>query len=408
MTRSTCQTDIRADILIAGGGIAGLTLAALLGKAGIAVHIIDNFPPEPLKKTKPSARTIALMQSSVNIIKATGVWDQCKSFSAALKTMRITDEEIDIEFDAFEIGQEEFGFNVPNSILRAALYEQVQSLPCVTTHMPNALAYYTIENNHVKATLKNGETITARLLVGADGRNSSVRKIAGVKCRAVKYKQRAITCVINHSHSHNNISTEFHFPSGPLALVPLPGNQSSIVWVETPQRAEELLSLKESDFIETLQKKTRDFLGGITLEIKPESWPLSSMRAKKLTAPRMALIAEAAHVMSPITAQGLNLSLRDVAALAEIIADTMRLGLDPGSQTTLKTYENRRRIDIKTRVFGVDGMNRIVSNNIPAFQKLRQSGFKTLERITPLRKFAMQTGLAPRIDDSRLAKGEVL
>ncbi|GJL84427.1 MAG: 2-octaprenyl-6-methoxyphenyl hydroxylase [Micavibrio sp.] len=404
MTQNSCQTDI----LIAGGGIAGLTLAAILGRAGIDVSVIDNFPPEPLKDTKPSARTIALMQGSVNIIKAAGVWDQCKDFSAALKAMRITDHDIDIEFDAFEIGQEEFGFNVPNSILRATLYEQVQSLPSVTTYIPNALEDYKIEDNHVIAELKNGEIITARLLVGADGRNSSVRKISNIKCREIKYKQHAITCVINHSNSHDNISTEFHYPSGPLALVPLPGNQSSIVWVETPERAEELLALKESTFIETLQTQTNGLLGGIMLETKAQSWPLGSIRAKTLTAPRMALIAEAAHVMSPITAQGLNLSLRDVAALAEVIADCLRLGLDPGTKTILKNYESRRRIDITTRVFGVDGMNRIVSNDIPALQKLRQSGFKTLDRIPPLKKIAMQHGLAPQIDESRLAAGKPL
>ncbi len=404
MTSKTCQTDI----LIAGGGIAGLTLAALLGNAGINVHIIDKFPPQPFKKTKPSGRTIALMQNSLNIIKATGAWDKCEEYSAAIQTMCIMDNDLNVEFEAYEIGQEQFGVNVPNAILRAALYEQVQSIPAVTAHMPGALEDYKTQNNHVTATLEDGTQITARLLVGADGRNSLVRKIAGIKHREMKYKQAAITCVINHSHSHDNVSTEFHFPAGPLALVPLPGNQSSIVWVETPERAQELLALKESEFAETLQETTDGLLGGITLETKPESWPLGSIHAKTLIAPRTALIAEAAHVMSPITAQGLNLSLRDVAALAETIADTLRLGLDPGSETTLKKYEGRRRIDINTRIFGVDAMNRIVSNNVPALKSLRRGGFKTLERIHPLKKFAMRAGLAPQIDESRLANGKPL
>jgi len=418
MTQNTCQTDI----LITGGGIAGLTLAAILGRADINVHVIDNFPPEPLKKTKQTGRTIALMQNSLNIIKAAGVWDQCAAFSAPLKTMRIVDQKIDIAFDASDIEQEQFGFNVPNAILRAALYEQVQSIPSVTTHMPNALEEYKIENGHITATLKNGKTITARLLVGADGRNSLVRKIAGIKCRELKYKQHAVTGIINHSRSHNNVSTEFHHPAGPLALVPLPGlpspkrspgfaqagNRSSIVWVETPERAKELVALRETSFIEELQKQTHDILGGITLETKPESWPLGSLRAKSLSAPRMALIAEAAHVMSPITAQGLNLSLRDVAALAETIADAMRLGLEPGNETTLKNYESRRRIDITTRILGVDGMNRIVSNDIPALQALRRAGFKTMDRLPSLKKFAMRAGLAPQIDGGRLASGKPL
>lgn len=403
MVKNSCQTDI----LVIGGGIAGLALAAILGRSGISVALVDNAPPAPPGDTKPSGRTVALMTGSINIVKAAGAWEICEDYAAALKIMRIRDSRIDVEFDAAEIGQEEFGYNVPNNILRSTLYEQVKSLPSVSLYTPRTLKNYEIENNHVVAELDDETKISARLLVGADGRNSLVRDIAGIKCREIKYNQQAITCIVNHSHSHGNISTEFHFPSGPLALVPLPGNQSSIVWVEAPERAQEILSLNESDLINLLREKTEDLLGGITLETKPESWPLSSVRAKTMTAPRTALIAEAAHVMSPITAQGLNLSLRDVAVLAEIIADSLRLGLDPGTQTLLKKYESRRRLDVAGHVFGVDGMNRIVSNDNPLLRKIRRGGFQTLDRITPLKKFAMRVGLAP-VTGSRLAGGEPL
>lgn len=404
----------QTDIAIIGGGIAGLTLAALLGEAGVSVDLVEPFPPDAANKTKPSGRTVALMENSLNIIKATGVWDKIADHAAPLKVMRIIDDSIPgrgthhSEFPANEIGQDQFGFNIPNALLRAALFEMVKKLKTVKLHTPNSLEQLHTDSSAVTCTLDNGKQINARLLVGADGRGSKTRELCGIDTKQQRYDQSAITCLINHSKSHDNVSTEFHRPGGPLALVPLPGNQSSIVWVEKTPRAEEIIKLKKQDFTQALQDAMNNILGGITLEAGPEMWPLGSLKADTLTAARIALMAEAAHVMSPITAQGLNLSLRDVAALAETIVDTMRLGLDPGSQSALRQYEKRRALDIKTRVFGVDGMNKIVSNNIPAVKGLRRAGFKALEALPPLRRFAMEQALAPPIDRSRLAKGEKL
>lgn len=402
------------DVLIIGGGIAGLALAAILGQAGIRIHIVDPFPPAPLKDTKPSGRTIALMQGSLNIIRASGVWDKISSHATAMETMRIIDDSapgqktLEVEFPASDIGLKEFGFNVPNSVLRAALFDKLHTIKNVMLDMPNALETYEVQDGVITASLKDGKTIHARLIVGADGKKSRVREIAGIGADTHDYGQSAVTCVINHSRSHNNTSTEFHRPGGPFALVPLQGNQSSVVWVERSERAEELKRLKKDEFIQTLQDATNNILGGVTLESGPECWPLSSLKAKSLTAPRMALMAEAAHVMSPITAQGLNLSLRDVAALAETIADSLRLGLDIGSKAVLDKYEKRRRIDINTRVFGIDRLNKIVSTDLLPLKDLRRTGLKAVEKIEPLRKLAMQQGLSPHMDEGRLARGEAL
>lgn len=406
--------SFEADILISGGGIAGLSLAAILGHAGINVHIIDNFKSPPLSDVKPNGRTVALMETSLNIIRATGAWDKVAEFGGVLETMQIIDDSrkghapLPVEFHACDIGLDQFGFNVPNDILRAALSEEVQKIQSVTMHVPDCLSGYEITGNKVSATLESGNEITAALIIGADGRNSAVREISGINTEEKEYGQSAITCLINHSRSHNNTSTEFHRSSGPLALVPLPGNRSSVVWVNSAEKCDALLSLKKEEFTQTLQDKTNNILGGITLETGPESWPLRSIKAKDIIAPRTALMAEAAHVLSPITAQGLNLSLRDVAALAETIADALRLGLDPGSASVLKKYERRRRTDIGTRVYGVDGMMRIVSNDIEALKELRRAGLKTLDAVPPLKKLAMRTGLAPQVDIGRLARGEVL
>lgn len=405
---------MKTDVLIIGGGIAGLALGVIMGRAGIPVHIVDPQAPKPLAQTTGSGRTVALMQSSLNIIRATGVWDHVKEHATRMRTMRIIDDSVPgeknlaVEFHAEDIGYEEFGFNVPNSYLRAALYEAAQNTKTITLDVPGTLVSYEADDTFVRAVLQNGKAIEAKLLVGADGRNSKVRDLAGITASMHDYGQSALTCVINHSRSHDNTSTEFHRSGGPLALVPLQGNQSSVVWVEKTERAEEIKRLKKEDFTQTLQDLTNNILGGITLETGPDCWPLSSLKAKSLTAPRMALMAEAAHVMSPITAQGLNLSLRDVAALAETIADSLRLGLDIGSKSVLDSYEKRRRIDIGTRVFGIDSLNRIVSTDSAPLKDLRRAGLRAVDKIEPLRRLAMEQGLSPHADEGRLARGESL
>lgn len=403
----------RADILIIGGGSAGLTLALLLARSGIHPHLVEPFPPKALKDTALSSRTVALMQSSLNILYAAGQEEFCNTHGTVMEVMRIIDdslrgqEPVISEFDSFDLGLPFFSMNIPNDRLRAKLYEDAMAHDNISIH--NAKLHdYSVGASHVRARLENGDEITSPLIIGADGRGSAVRKIAGIKAKKTQYDQSAITCIINHSRSHENSSTEFHREGGPFALVPLQGNQSSVVWVERTDKADALLKLPRDAFEQSLQKATNDFLGGVTLETNPQSWPLCAIKAKSLTAPRVALIAEAAHVMSPITAQGLNLSLRDVAALAETIVDHLRVGGDIGSQAVLRTYENRRAADIDTRTFGVDAMNRLVRHPLAPVKDLRRIGLKTLNRFSPLKMMAMQHGLVPTLDQGRLAQGKAL
>ncbi len=399
----------KCNLIISGGGVAGLVLAALLGKAGLDVHIIDPAPPKPLAETTLSARTVALMQSSINVMQGTGIWDKISEHANPLRAMRIIDDNgdvIDTDFEANDIGLPQFGFNIPNSILRAALYEAVTQLKSVTWHS-DTLATYHVDNN-VIVELTNGGQIEASLLIGVDGKKSRVREIAGIDCKIKDYGQSAITCIVDHSRSHNDTATEFHKPAGPLAFVPLPGNRSSVVWIETKDKAEQLIKLRKNDFLAALQDASNGILGALDLQSNPECWPISSLRSDRLTAPRVALAAEAAHVMSPVTAQGLNLSLRDIAALAETIVDAARAGLDTGSEIVLNRYERRRIPDIKTRIFGVDNMNDLIKTEFGFIRGLRRSGLKTVSSIEPLKKFAMRHGLAPDIDSGRLTKGEAL
>jgi len=354
------------------------------------------------------------MNSSLNILRSAGVWPELQAHSNPLSMMQIIDisrpnvAPVSAPFESSDIGEDQYGFNIPNNALRAALFAAAQDEENITFYLGQALTGYEIRGNAVHVLIDDEVEISGRVLVGADGRSSKVREIAGIAFETKQYEQSAITCVINHSNAHNDTSTEFHRPHGPLAVVPLPGNQSSVVWVNETDRAQEIIKLKKQDFEQALQDEIQDILGGITLEVNPASWPLSSIQAKSLTAERVALVAEAAHVMSPITAQGLNLSLRDVAALAEGIVDAARVGQDIGTNSVLDAYAKRRRIDIETRSFGVDQMMGIVSNDIEAIKGLRHAGLKALGRVPPLKRFAMRVGLAPAIDEGRLARGEAL
>ena len=401
---------MKTDIIISGGGIAGLTLAALLGKSGLNVSLIEPFPPKPLAQTPTTARTVALMESSINVVRATGAWDKIAEFANPLKTMRLIDDSvigagrIETEFHAEDIGLKQFGHNIANGALRAALYETVQKISAIKIHS-STLAAYSVEKIGVAATLEDETEISAPLIVGADGKKSTVRDIANIDCRVKAYNQSAITCVIAHSRAHNDASSEFHRPSGPFALVPMRGNYSAVVWIEKTERADEILKFRKDDVLNLLKKNACGILGALTLESNPESWPLQCLKAEKLIAPRAALMAEAAHVMSPIAAQGLNLSLRDAAALAETIIDAARAGIDIGAQTTLKKYQRRRMTDINARVFGVDAMNGLVAAEFGFIKDMRRNGLKAFSQVPPLKKLAMRQGLAPDMDVGRLGNG---
>ncbi|MCD8498291.1 MAG: FAD-dependent monooxygenase [Alphaproteobacteria bacterium] len=303
------------------------------------------------------------------------------------------------------MGLEQYGFNIPGDVLVSALYEHATTRPGLDIIFSDSFTESLVEGSQINVVLKSGTSLSARLLVGADGRNSAVREDAGITVKKHDYGQSAITCLISHTRVHDNISTEFHRPAGPLAFVPMPGNTSSIVWVERTDKVDEILRLKKNEFTALLEKLSGSFLGALTLESPPASWPLCAITAGNLTAPRTALIAEAAHVMSPITAQGLNLSLRDVAALAEVLTDAARAGIDIGSTAVLDSYARRRLPDMTIRTQGVDGMMRLVSTEHGLIKALRRTGLKAVSGIPPLKNLAMHHGLAPAIDRGRLSKG---
>jgi 2-octaprenyl-6-methoxyphenol hydroxylase len=401
------------DVAISGAGPAGLMLGLLLSRARLACAVFD--PTKPERASAPSGRTSALLNQSIALLKTLGIWEGLETHCAPLQTMRIIDDSQgdikpppQVTFNSHDLGEAQFGYNIPNTVLRECLFALTDQTPALKLFMPDKILGYQTDSCGVTLETQSGQTIRARLLVGTDGRNSVVRTIAGIETQIHDYQQTAITCLIKHSKPHHFTSTEFHRNGGPFTLVPLPAQNSSVVWVEKTDDAMRFLSMPKGAFEKALQDRTKGILGEVHLKTSPESWPLIELSSKRLTAARIALAGEAAHVLSPIGAQGLNLSIRDVAALAETLVDAARLGLDIGADSVLNRYERRRHTDISTRVSGIDGLNRIVSTDHRMAQDLRRLGLKSLETIKPLKHFAMMQGLSPSLDESRLLKGQAL
>lgn len=409
---------MKTEVLIIGGGIGGLALANLLGKSGLSTTIVEKRNFSIPDKKEFYGRTAALMGGSINILKALDIWPEIEQRTAPLKAMRIIDdsnpniEPVEINFPANEISKDCFGHNIPNMMLHKILADKAIENDNIQIIAPAGLEDFNCTPSGVIATLDNGDNIKAQLIIGADGRQSKARELAKIGTTEENYNQSAITCLIEHSKPHNFISTEHHRSGGPFTTVPMPDQEnkhfSSIVWVEKTQDADAFIKMDKASLEKAIEKRSRGALGEIKLASTPECWPLKGIIADKITAPRLTLIAEAAHAMSPIGAQGLNLSLRDVATLAEILTDAARLGEDIGSDVTLEKYTKRRHIDITTRFKGVDGYNRIVSNNIGLLRGVRRAGLKTLKNIPAFKQLAMQHGLSPAMDEGRLMRGEAL
>lgn len=406
---------LKTDIVISGAGPAGLTLSLLLTRAGFSVALIDPEPPRPESyEERPSGRTAALLNSSINVLKTAGLWDSLTSYATPLKIMKIVDDsqggtdQISVAFEAKDVGVEVFGYNIPNVFLREALSKKTKNAKHLTHLCPSKLISYKIKGAKVIAETDDGTIIESSVIIGTDGRNSMVRKVAGIECKIRDYGQIAMTCLISHSKPHNFTSTEFHRSGGPFTFVPMPDNQSSIVWVEKTEDAKRYLAMKKQDYEKAIQDRTCGFLGTVKLESSPENWPLMFLDSEKLIGERAALAAEAAHVMSPIGAQGLNLSLRDVATLAEVLTDAARLGEDIGSKSVLSRYERRRLLDIKSHVAGIDNLNRAVANDRAFINDLRRLGLKGLKNVPALKNFAMTQGLVPSMDEGRILSGSAL
>ena len=383
------------DIAVVGAGPTGLATGLAMASIGLKTVVIA--PPANLQ----DGRTAALFAGSIEFLKRLGVWSHVAEAAAPLRTIRLVDatghifRAPEVNFIADEIGIEAFGFNVPNAGLTQALETAARGkLERVVSAGVRSLELGAV-NGPAELTTQEGQTFAARLICGADGRQSLCREAADIATRSWSYDQAALVCSFSHSRPHNGVSTEFHRSAGPLTVVPMPGDTSSLVWVERPAEATRISKLSDPDFVVELSKHLGGLLGTIERASQRRVFPLSGLTATKFGQNRVALVGEAAHVMPPIGAQGLNLSLRDAATLAELVGHRHARMEDIGGPAVLEDYENRRRADVSSRVWGIDLMNRSLLAEFLPIHLTRGAGLTALKAFGPLRRWVMAEGISP-------------
>jgi 2-octaprenyl-6-methoxyphenol hydroxylase len=345
-------------------------------------------------------RTTALLGASVDFLSALDVWRRCENKAAALKTMRLVDDTgrliraPEVRFAAAEIGLDAFGYNIENRTLMEALEQRATELPGLVRLDEEAGSVAPAEDA-VVIRANDGTTLSARLVVGADGRHSLCRDAAGIAVSARDLNQAALTFNVTHARPHRNISTEFHTLQGPCVFVPLPGDRCSVVWVASPKEAERLRGLNDDELSEAAEKQSHSILGRMTVEGGRHLFALAIERPRQFAQKRIVLVGEAAHVIPPIGAQGLNMGLRDAADLAGIVRDALSSGDDPGASKFLRRYDVARRADVLSRTFAIDVANRSLLSDLLPVQSLRAAGLHLIGSVGPLRRLAMREGLAP-------------
>ena len=394
-----------SDVAVIGAGPAGLTAAIALAAAGVSVTLIGQ--------PKGDARTTALLAASVTALETLDIWRRCRDHAAPLKTMRIVDDTRrlwrapETEFRCEEIGLEAFGWNIQNRDLVAALSAQAAATAGLVSMTEDAREIV-VHDDHVAITLSGSDEVTAQLVIGADGRRSLSRTASSIEIDGFDYPQTALTFNLSHSHPHRDASTEFHTPYGPFTLVPLPGLRSSLVWVVKPEDAGRIAGLNDTQLALEIEQHSHSILGKITLEDGRGRFPLSVQTARRFAANRVVLVGEAAHTLPPIGAQGFNLGLRDVATIAELVAQAKRDGEDIAGASVIDTYDQRRRADTQTRKLAVDLLNRSLLTDFLPVQSARGLGLYLIDRIGPLRRAVMREGVVPAASAPKLMRGETI
>jgi 2-octaprenyl-6-methoxyphenol hydroxylase len=393
------------DVAVVGGGPAGLTAAIAFAAAGIETTLVSKAAPA-------DNRTTGLWSGSVTALEALGVWERCRDKAEPIRTLRLIDDTPrlirapEVTFEAAEIGLEVFGYNIENRHLIAALYERAAALANLR-RIEAAATTVEPHDTGITITLDSGATLTARLVVGADGRKSPCRAAARIETDRHEYPQAALTLNLAHTRPHRGISTEFHTPTGPFTLVPLPGQRSSLVCVVGPDEVDGLRALDAARLSAEVERRAHSILGKVTVEPGHGVFPLAVETARSFGQNRIALVGEAAHVFPPIGAQGLNLSMRDAAAICELAVDARRDGGDIGGPEVLMRYDRMRRSDVTSRTTAVDILNRSLLSDFLPVQGMRGFGLYLLDRIAPLRRAVMREGVEPAAQP-RLMRGEAL
>ena len=390
------------DVAVVGGGPAGLAAALLIAETGLSTVCYRGA-------VRADPRTTALMSGAIRLLDHIGVWSPLKATSAPLRHLRLIDDTDwsikapSVTFDAAELGEDAFGWNIPNEDLSKELCARIDAfdglslVACDVTRVRPT-------GTDVKLEDAGGGQASARLVIGADGRNSLCRDAAGIGTTDWSYPQTAIACSFAHEKAHGDTSTEFHKAAGPFTLVPLPGRRSSLVWVAAPEKAREMAACSSEDFERELTVEAHGLLGTVSASTPRGLFDIKGMTAREFGKQRVALIGEAAHVIPPIGAQGLNLGLRDAALIAELVSDAHGRGDDIGADAVLREYDRRRQRDVAPRIALVDLLNRSLFSESLPLQGLRGLGLFMLDTVGPLRREVMRHGMEPAGDAPRLMR----
>ena len=393
---------ISTDIVVSGGGVAGLAAAAAFGSAGFSVLCTDPEPPvTDGEAAGADLRTTALLQPSIPVLQAAGLWSRLEPEAAPLQIMRIVDAggatpepRLVKDFDARDISDQPFGWNLPNWLLRREMVARLAELPNVDFRPGTATTRLMTRDSEALVTLSDGTRVSARLVVAADGRNSVVRQALGIGVRTFRYGQKALAFAVTHPVPHQNVSTEIHRSGGPFTLVPLPDRDgqaaSAVVWMETGPEAERLAALPVPAFEAEMTERSCGILGPLTLETRRSLWPIISQIADRMAGERTALMAEAAHVMPPIGAQGLNMSLADLWVLLDLVQANQA---DIGTSAMLDRYHRTRHWEVQARIMGIDALNRASMASGQGLRDLRAGALNAFYSLGPVRKTLMRAGL---------------
>jgi 2-octaprenyl-6-methoxyphenol hydroxylase len=413
---SMARTDVtaQADIVIAGGGYAGLTLALALGQAlgsDRSIVVIDRGVPRESPSSDP--RALAISTAAKRMFHVLGVWPRVADEAQPIWGIQLTDSSLNagirpvlLTFDNTDPCGEPASYILPSAVLGPALVAAAAAVPSLTVLTSAAATGFEADERGVTVRLADGRSIRAALLVAADGRRSPLRHAAGIQTVEWSYAQAGIVTTVAHERPHGGRAVQHFLPGGPFAILPLKGNRSSITWSEHAERACEILALDDQGFLAELDKRVGGRLGAIRLDGPRVSWPLAMHLARRYVARRFALLGDAAHGVHPIAGQGLNLAIRDAAALTEVVADAVRLGLDLGEGAALERYEQWRRFDSALSAASFDALNRLFSNDWALLRSAREFGLGLVDRMPVLKQLFVQEAAGLSGELPRLLKGE--
>ena len=403
---------IRRDVAIAGGGMAGLTLALALARGGLEVIVADPMTAEQMADEQFDGRVAALAFASVRMLRVLGLWHRLEGEAQPINDILVSESVMgkgpspfSLHFDHREIG-EPLGHIVENRHIRQALLAEIAAEKRILFFPGTSVSQLAVKKDLARIALSDGSEIAAPLVVAAEGRESALREAQGIGIIGWEYGQTGIVTTVRHERPHQGVAYEQFLPTGPFAILPMTGNRASLVWTEEASQARRLLALPEAPFAAEIRRRFGTHLGEVA-PIGPRwSYPLRLHLARSYVKDRFALVGDAAHTIHPLAGQGLNLGLKDVAALTETLLDAARLGLDYGRLDVLRRYERWRRFDSFVLAVATDSLNRLFTNDFPPLKLARELGLGMVDRIAPLRKFFMRhaggdLGVLPR-----LLKGE--